>query len=97
MAQTSTIVNNLPIPGLPVIDASFTEMQAGKTPFDSVFVLSYWYKQRADTKFFYSTLPLMETVNRAKAYCEKMGFRFLLVRPFLSNFVEDEKKHAASY
>jgi len=85
--------------GNPVMPGPPVDMNVGKpaTPFDQVYVLSYIHKIKMNEKFFYSTLSLMDTVNRAKAHCEKMGFRFLFVRPFLSDFVEDERKHSASY
>ena len=75
-------------PGLP----------APPSPFDEIYTLEYINRQRhTESKNFRATGTMQEIVERAKAHCEQCGFRFLFVRPFLSDFLKDEVRHRASY
>ena len=89
MATKPTVLaSTTPAPGLPVPIS---------TPFDNVYILSYIHKIKMNEKAFYAIGTMQEIVTRAKSHCEQCGYRFLFVRPFLSDFLEDEKKHRASY
>lgn len=79
----------VPTPGKPV--------SRPVTPFDDIYTLTYIHRKHLERKTFYATGSIQDIVGRAKAHCEKMSFRFLHVDPFLADFVEDERKHAATY
>ena len=65
--------------------------------FDDIYTLRYVFKQHIEEKQFKASGTIQEIVNRARAHCEQCGYRFLFVKPFLSDFLKDEVKHRASY
>jgi hypothetical protein len=72
-------------------------LPAPPSVFDDIYVLRFVFKQHIEEKTFRASGTIQEIVNRAKAHCEQCGYRFLFVKPFLSDFLKDEVKHRASY
>ena len=58
---------------------------------------SLWYRENTNPhplyKFFFHEGNLQSAIARGKVHCERMGQRFIFVRPFLSDLNADERRH----
>lgn len=56
-----------------------------------VFRLQYRQGNEIKEKHFNFSGPLQEAILRGRDHCEKMGYRFILVRPFIVDLEHQEK------
>jgi hypothetical protein len=60
-----------------------------------------WHRENSNphplSKYFWHEGDLRSAIARGKNHCEKMGIRFIFVRPFLSDLEADEKRHTGTY
>lgn len=68
--------------------------------FKDIYVLHFIHKASSthvQQKVFRAVGDFKDIVTRAKMHCENTGIRFVFLKPFISDFEEDEKKHRSSY
>lgn len=66
---------------------------AGEKPI--LYILHYIQGRNLHFKFFtYASADMKKVVQRCRDHCDASGFKFLYVRPFMSNLEDDEKRHA---
>lgn len=85
-----------PIPGKPIALSNALSNDS----FKDLYVLHFIHKASSthvQQKVFRGTGDFKDIVTRAKTHCENTGMRFVFVKPFISDFEEDEKKHRSSY
>jgi GTP-dependent phosphoenolpyruvate carboxykinase len=75
------------------IEAPFKEVADVKEK-QSMFILYYRQGMNPHTMFmfFFASGPFNQIISRAKNHCEIMNYRFVTVRPAITNFEEEEKK-----
>jgi len=63
-----------------------------------LYVLTFIHKASSahtQNKVFRHSGEFKDVVQRAKAHCEQMSYRFIYLKPFISDLVEEEKKQQA--
>ena len=60
-------------------------------------IYTMWFRRgnrQPEIKSFQLDGTLTKAINRSRAYCEKMGYRFCGTYPFLYDLDKEEKAHA---
>lgn len=68
------------------------------SPLDTLHTLYYLHSNnpRSQSINFQYNGSFKEAINRGRTFCEKMGWRFLKVEPFLTDLDDREKRAAAA-
>ena len=85
------MANNLPANESPKIIPPVTgEFPDSAKERERIFVLHFKHQNQIKQKNFNFRGPLKEAIERGKDHCNKMGYRFVLVRPFVVDLTHQE-------
>lgn len=87
--ENTTVYNSSEVPGLP-------EPLRGVHPHEVYhetrqYILHYRQGNNLNWKMFAFKGTFREAMQRSRSHCEKMGYRFLLLRPAFSVLEDDER------
>lgn len=84
MAEVATLAAT---PGLPVLP---------KVDFSKLYYLQYIESRKTSshiiTRWFLFDGVFKDAIMRGKLHCERLGLRFLIVRPFLTDLAMEEQR-----
>ena len=65
---------------------------------DKTYILFYRHgnTMQTDWKAFSYKGSFRDAIERGKSHCAKTNLRFISVKPFITDFTEEERKHTAA-
>jgi hypothetical protein len=87
--MTPQVSNTNEVPGLPVSEVRLNPFDIS---IDREYALHYRHGNNPNCqKNFQFKGTFREAMARARTHCDKMGYRFILLRPAISDLESDEK------